>query len=241
MREDILLVTIKPHSSLRKYFAPGEIKADLTSYMDIMYYVNSMHPRFTNYLRNQRANQLEESIVFLDKNLHIISPDEFGMRRAKKGDIIHIVPAIVGGGGKRGGILAVLAVAAFLFIGLPMLGGLMAGSSGAAVAGTAAAHMAGVEAGAAVAAHATMGGIFQTLVTNLSLSLLAAAFSPKPKAAESTRQNDMFGSLTNTTSSDTSVALHYGLVRVAGNMISGYIKTLANDADTIKVSDQTTI
>jgi predicted phage tail protein len=52
---------------------------------------------------------------------------------------------------------------------------------------------------------------------------------PKTKTAESSRDNDMFGSLVNTTSSGIPIPINYGLVRVAGQLISGYVKTIESD------------
>jgi predicted phage tail protein len=209
-----LLVTIKPHSSFSSYFLEKQYVADFSTYNDLLFYLNGMHKRFINYLRIQKSQGIEESFVILDKNLKIINPEELSIKRAKDGDIFHIVPAIVGGGGKRGGLLAVVAVAAFAFIALPAL----------AVAGT-------VATGAGVATSAgttTLGSkILTNLVINIGLALLSSLFATKP-SEENTRQNDMFGSLTNTTSSGVPVAINYGLVRVAGQMINGYVLSLSH-------------
>lgn len=228
-----MLVTVKPHSTLAKYFNEKELKVDLNSYYDLLYYLNAMQPAFLHYIREQRLNQVEESITFLDKNLHEIIPDEMFIRKAKADDIIYIVPAIVGGGGKRGGLLAILAVAMFAFVALPALGGAGlfagAGASAGAVGGGAA---------ATVGAAAGGGHFLSNLVINLGLSLIASLFNSKKDATESTRQNDMFGSLANSTASGTAIALHFGMVRAAGQLLSGYIKTInsgAGDADSITV------
>ena len=111
-----MLVTIKPHSSFKSFFSESEYIADFKTYNDILFYLNGMHKRFINYLRLQKAQGIEESFVFLDKKLRVINPDELRLKHARDGDVIHIVPAIIGGGGKRGGLLAVLAVAAFVFL-----------------------------------------------------------------------------------------------------------------------------
>jgi predicted phage tail protein len=217
-----LLVTIKPHSSFSKFFSEKEYIADLKSYNDIFFYLNGMHKRFITYLRQQKAQGIEESFVFLDKDLRIISPDELQIKHAREGDIIHIVPAVVGGGGKRGGILATLAVAFFFFVGLPFL------SPAAPAAGAGAAGAAGAAGTAGTAAAgATLSKTLTSLAINLSLSLISSLFASNPKE-EQTRQNDMFGSLTNSTSSGTPIALNYGLMRVAGQMINGYVLSVAH-------------
>jgi hypothetical protein len=61
----------------------------------------------------------------------------------------------------------------------------------------------------------------------VGLALLSALFASKPKEEE-TRQNDMFGSLTNSTDSGTPVALNYGMIRVAGQMINGYVVSMGH-------------
>jgi predicted phage tail protein len=214
-----LLVTIKPHSSFKKFFSEKEYVADFKTYNDVFFYLNGMHKRFINYLRQQKAQGIEESFVFLDKNLRIINPDELQLKHARDGDVIHIVPAVVGGGGKRGGILAVLALAAFVFVAIPAIA---AAGAGAGAAAGAAAGTTGSIFGAK-----GLGGFLGNLVVNLGLALLSSLFASKPKEQE-TRQNDMFGSLTNSTSSGTPVPLNYGLMRVAGQMINGYVLSLGH-------------
>ena len=217
-----MLVTIKPHSSFSKYFSATEYVADFKTYHDILFYLNAMHRRFINYLRIQRAQKIEESFVFLDKNLKIINPDELKFKHARDGDVIYIVPAVVGGGGKRGGILAALAVAMFIF--LPIAAGVAAqGAAAPALAGTAVTN---AGAGAGLFAG-KLGGFLQNLVVNIGLALLSSMFASKP-SEENTRQNDMFGSLTNSTASGTPVPLNYGLMRVAGQLISGYVLSVGH-------------
>lgn len=218
-----MLITIKPHSSFKQFFANKEYVADLKTYNDVLFYLNGMHKRFINYLRKQKAQGIEESFVFLDKNLKIINHDELRFKHVRDGDVLHIVPAVVGGGGKRGGILAVLAVAMFIF--LPMAAG--AAAAGAAAPVGAAVAGAGGIGGTIASAIGGMGGFFQNLIVNIGLALLSSLFATKP-SEENTRQNDMFGSLTNTTSSGTPVALNYGMVRVAGQMVSGYVLSVGH-------------
>lgn len=218
-----MLVKIKPHSSFNKFFDKSEYTADIKTYNDILFYLNGMHKRFINYLRLQKAQGVEESFVFLDKNLKIINPDELKMKIARKDDVIHIVPAIIGGGGKRGGILAVLAIAMFIF--LPIAASAAAAGAAAPVGATVAA--AGGVGGGLAALGGGLGGFFQNLLVNIGLALLSSLFATKP-SEENTRQNDMFGSLTNTTSSGIPIALNYGMVRVAGQMVSGYVLSMGH-------------
>ena len=74
------------------------------------------------------------------------------------------------------------------------------------------------------------------------MSMISSLFSKKKKPADtdtSTRQAGAFGSLTNSTQSGTPIALHYGQVRVAGQMLSGYIDSDDHGKnDVIKVEDK---
>ena len=54
-----------------------------------------------------------------------------------------------------------------------------------------------------------------------------------------TRQNGMFGNLTNTMESGVPIPLQYGLIRVAGQMLSGYIDSDEHGkSDVVKVEDK---
>lgn len=224
MREGILLITIKPHSTLAQFFTEPELKVDISSLTDIPRYLDAMQPKFFAYVREQKINKVEEGYVLLDKNLRELTYDDLLIKAVKEDDIIYIVPAIYGGGGKRGGLLAVLALFAF-FAFFPIGAGALGGGVGA-----------GAQAGAGAVAGATGagGGLFSNIpsflsniLVNVGLSLLSALFTKKQDNADAaSRQNDMFGSLKNSTTSDTPVALHYGQVRVAGQLVSGYIQTI---------------
>ena len=210
-----MLIKIKPHSTLQKYFRGTDLKADINYYADILDYINSIHPDFLNYTKQQSHNDFQETFTFLDKNLREINQDEMFMRKAHEDDIIYIVPAIVGGGGKRG-IFAILAIAA-LMLALPMLAPALSGTlSSTYIFGSATSAM-----------SLTVGGLIHTVGLNLAIMGVTMLLMPKPTIAsgESSRDNNAFGSLTNTTSSGTPIPLNYGLVRVAGQLISGYVKT----------------
>ena len=221
-----MIITIKPHSVYKNLFTSLELRADFNTYYDILFYLNAMQNKFIQYVSRQKENNIEESFTFLDKNLREINSSELQIRKVKEGDILHIVPAIIGGGGKRGGLFAILAFAAF-FVAAPMLLG------GAAATGAAAGAAGGVASSISIGGGisgmlAGMSPFMSNLVTNIGLALLSMLFASPLKKAEATRENDAFGSLTNSTNSGTPVALHYGLVRVAGQLISGYVSTISH-------------
>ena len=220
-----MIISIKPHSSIQKFFRGTDLKVDIAAYSDLLYYINSMHPDFIKYVKQQVENNLQETFSFLDKNLKEITKDEMYMRRPKEDDIIYIVPTIVGGGGKRG-VGTLIAAAAFIFF-LPAI------LASAGVAGVAGATGATLGTAAAVGnigiLGSTLGAVTGTIGLNLALMGVSMLFMPKTKTAESSRDNDMFGSLVNTTSSGIPIPINYGLVRVAGQLISGYVKTIESD------------
>lgn len=214
-----MIISIKPHSTLQKFFRGTDLKAEVNSYADILDYLQSIHPDFIVYIKKQAEIELQETFVFLDKNLRELTKDEMFIRRAKEGDIIYIVPAIVGGGGKRG-IFAMLAMAALL-IAMPYLLPTLAGTT--------------LIGATATTAAVTIGTLATTVGINLALMGVSMLLMPKAGsgAAESSRDNDAFGSLVNTTTSGMPIALNYGLVRVAGQLVSGYVKTMESDKDDI--------
>lgn len=224
-----MLITIKPHSTLASFFTEPEIRVDIDSLTDIPRYLDSMQPAFFNYVRQQKLNCVQEGYVMLDKDLREITHADLYIRRVREEEVIHIVPAVYGGGGKRGGLLSVLALFAFFAI-FPIGAGAAGGALGGAASGAAAAG----KTVASAAVGGAGGGLFSNLppflsniLVNVGLSLLSALFTKKQDSADSaTRQNDMFGSLQNSTSSDTPIALHYGMVRTAGQLVSGYIQTV---------------
>ena len=86
-----------------------------------------------------------------------------------------------------------------------------------------------------------MPNFLQTMTVNLALAAVTSLFTTRQKPRETdqqTRENSMFGSLTNSTEPGTPIALHYGMVRVGGQLVSGYIETEEHEKDDIvKVSD----
>ena len=200
---------------MQRFFRGSNLKADIIAYADIIEYIHSIHPDFVTYTKQQVYNNLEETFVFLDKDLRELTQEEMFMRKAKEGDTIHIVPCIVGGGGKRGA-LALLAVAAMVFFAPTLLAASGAFGAGATAAGI----------GSTAILGTTVGTLSSTIGLNLALMAISMLFTSKKSAAETSRDNDAFGSLVNTTASGTPIALHYGLVRVGGQLISGYTKTV---------------
>lgn len=208
-------------------FSQLDYTADLTRYGDLPFYLGSMHPKFRNYANSIHTGECQEGYSLLDSNLNVITDEDLYIKKVKPNDVFYVVPAIVGGGGKR--TTTMLAIAA-LAIGTGGFGLMGAGATGTTAA--AAGGSAGIFGG----------GFATTLGVNIGLALVTSLFTKREKVKEvdqSIRENDMFGGLQNTTNSGTPIPLIYGMHRAAGQLISGYLDTVDHGkSDTITVASR---
>ena len=72
---------------------------DLYTYLDVVPYLYSMHPKFKKYMLDVEQNDFAENVFILDSDYRIIESDEAQMRRIKDDDVLYLVPGITGGGG----------------------------------------------------------------------------------------------------------------------------------------------
>ena len=92
-----MLVDIKIHSAFTDFFPNLCLKADIKKYMDVPYYLGSIHPRFKNYAKAIDNGDCQEGYAILDKNLKVVCDQDLFIKSAKRDDTFYIVPAIVGG------------------------------------------------------------------------------------------------------------------------------------------------
>jgi predicted phage tail protein len=240
-----LRVTVKFHRALRK-FTNGCAEHTFTanSYLEVIRACTSLFPQFEKFIGSIGLRKAKNQEIALIVNKQTISPEKI-MMRPKDNSIINIVPIILG----HGKSLFMYIGMAILFIALvviaaPLAGGVAAG--GAAALGTATA------AGGVAGGAAALGGISLAsaagLLLGVALTLVTALIAPKPPTPQTAttdssqrRNNDAFEGLANTTRAGTHVQLNYGLMRVAGQFISGYVKTLNHgESDVVTVSGQFT-
>lgn len=218
-----MLTKIKIHSAFKNIFSQSEYTADLTRYGDLPFYLGSMHPKFRNYANSIHTGECQEGYSLLDKTLTVVEEEDLYIKKIKQDDVFYVVPAIVGGGGKR--TTTLLAVAAL---------GVATGGFGLGLGATTGT----VATGSAF----SFGSFASTLGVNIGLALVTSLFTKREKIKETDqniRQNDMFGGLQNTTNSGTPIPLIYGMHRVAGQLISGYLDTVDHGkSDTITVASR---
>tara|TARA_Y100000593_G_scaffold82921_1_gene156132 strand:+ start:3775 stop:4560 length:786 start_codon:yes stop_codon:yes gene_type:complete len=242
-----MLVTLKPHSTFLKFFDKKEYKVEINSYYDIEFYLASVHPRFKKYISTIKQGLSNESFTYVTQDLKTIKRNEYNLKKPKDGAIIYIAPVITGGGGKRGQLA--------LAIGLALVGGYAAGGGfGAGFSfDTLGTNVSGFFGGFGEGGGG-LGTLFSGLdgipsfikgiMGNLAISLITSLFTSRPKGKSievakdsGTRtENNIFGSLQNTTQPGTAIALNYGLMRVGGQFLSGYILSqqhAQNDAPSI--------
>lgn len=222
-----MLTTIKIHSAYKNVFSQLNYRADLTRYGDLPFYLGSMHPNFRNYAYSIHTGDCQEGYSLLDTNLNIITDEDLYIKKVKPNDVFYVVPAIVGGGGKRTTTMLAIAAIGIATGGFGLMGAGATGTTAAAAGGSA----------------GIFGGSFATtLGVNIGLALVTSLFTKREKIKEtdqSIRENDMFGGLQNTTNSGTPIPLIYGLHRAAGQLISGYLDTVDHGkSDTITVASR---
>jgi len=238
-----MAATLKINSVFKNHFDKSDYQINVNNYYDIEFYLRGVHPRFNNYIRQIQTGEANESFALVDSNLRIIGKEQMTLKKVKDGDIIYLVPVITGGGGKKGFLIAASVVAlSFAFPALPGVGGFDA--AGFISAGGAFGPAGDVSLGTQIFSGAAgiFGGLpsfIQGIIGNLALSLITSLFTSKPPGREqqvtqdsSTRsENNMFGSLVNSTTSGTPVSVNYGQMRVGGQFLSGYVLSANHDKD----------
>ena len=233
------MITLKINSVFKNHFDQPEYQVDVSSYYDIEFYLKSIHPRFDNYIRQIKNGEAQESFAYVNSNLEVIDKTTFALKKVKDGEVIYLVPVIVGGGGNKGlfafAAIVVIAVAAPYLAPTLTTGIAAPASAGGVLAGGIAAGQASM----AAAGGSLLGSILTRVALNVALNVVTSLFTSKPqgKTQEATvdsgsrSENDMFGSLVNSTTSGTPVGVNYGLFRLGGQFLSGYVLSAQHDKD----------
>ena len=242
---------------MKSFFDDDEYKIDASSSIDVIFYIQSMHPRLGLFMKQAQVFETFEDFCFLDDEGKQIDNKTLSFHKFKDNDTVYIAPMISGGGGRTGTIiiaaaLIAVAIAAGQIHAMYLLnfapGGLAGTGVGTVTAASLGINTGGLMATLAASSIAPFMGIVSTVAMSIGVSLAMSAIqqqfvaSPQAQRTRSTRdsgtrsENNMFGSLTNSTKADSPIALNYGNMRVAGQFLSGYILSqqhAKNDSPTI--------
>ena len=230
-----MLITLKPHSTFKEFFTEKEYKVEINSYYDIEFYLQGAHPRFKHYISKIKQGESQESFTYVTEDFKVIKRDEYTLKKPKEGGVVYIAPVVTGSGGRRGTLIAAVGFA--VVGGFAMGGGFAGGFSFETLKANFIGQFTGTAAnlGANQTLLGALGsripGMLLSIAGNLALSFIQSLFISRPKGRDievtkdsgSRQENNMFGSLQNTTQSGTPIALNYGNMRVGGQFLSGYI------------------
>jgi len=220
------MAVLKFHSSLHKYVSSPKLNVSLNSCDEVINFLKGTQPKLAKYINKVSLGKIQENLILCDSKGRTISREEYILKKPKADEILHIIPLVHGGGGKFGRIIIGVALIAASFIpGLNVA--VFAGAPGAL-------------------GSVTFAGLALSVGVSLTLGGLSQLFTAPPKAinnegnkfdGEARRENDMFGALRNTTDSGTPIPLVYGNMRIAGQLISGYLDVSEHGKnDTVSVS-----
>lgn len=220
---------------LQKFTDVSTIKLHVNTYSDLKEALKELFPKYRQYLSTLITHSSTNEFITLSTDKKTILSDKWLIRDNIEPDIkeLWVLPGICGGGGNKG---------TMILIGIALIALAVVTAGAAAPAG------AGLLAG-----FGSAGGLLGSLAKitlgigiNLLLSgIMATTMKPRKDNpttdADTRRNNDIFEGLQNTTNGSQAVMLNYGLIRVAGQFISGYVKTINHgQADIITVADQFT-
>jgi hypothetical protein len=239
------LTTVHFHKAIRKYTnGEASFTSDGISYFEVIQNCISMFPEleklFKSFIKEKDRHEelaiiVEGEVLDLDKLWFPAKEDFF------------LCPLIYGAGKvfKIVAIIAIIVVVAYV-AGPALFAGAGAGSSGltAGALGAKAVGAAGALGGAGTAAAGggfSLGSFLARQLVSIAVNLALGALAPTPpkqapskvSETEVRKNNDSFEGLTNTFTTTAAIPLHYGEVRVAGQFVSGYVKTINHGKDDI--------
>ncbi len=210
-----------------------EIKIDADSYLNLYTNLVNIYPELRKCVKDIYDTKSFDFWFIVDGK---ILPYEEFLMPIKKDSLVVFVPLIFGSGDDFLAIgigIALIAITILTF------------GTAAPFTALAAGGLAGVSAG--VIAGAIVGQLAFSLGLSLVLSgvmSVVTGSSQKKNAntndSSARAENDAFGSLQNTTTTDTPIPLIFGQMRVAGQFVGGRIKTINHNAgDVISLANYT--
>ena len=232
------MITLVIHQNATKYFKnEKELKVEVKDYYSLMSFLVNSFPKFAEFIK-QSKNNLTTDFFILNENKKRVDLAEVQANKKLKDEVYYLVPSIVGGG--RGGVMIAVGVA-IIAVAVIASGGLAAGG------------LAGFQSamGATAFSIGTVGVSFTQIAmfgASIALQGIMAMVQSAPKSNSNNRtftddgsrtENNLFTGLTSTISTGTPVGIRYGMTRIGGHLVSGYVKTFNHGKnDLVKVSEQ---
>lgn len=212
-------INIKFHSSLIRYTGIASIALEVNSPLDIVSAISLLFPKLKEFM-SKINGQIVKNILFFVKSDMVLLENKWFLRKElpENLDMLHVIPTIYGSGGKEMAIvLGIALIAAGFFLGpqVSLIGvtGMLTGSTFISL---------GIS--------FLLGGVMQLLAPSNDASVSSDA--------QSRRENNAFSALQNSSSTSNPIPINYGIIRIPGQFISGYIRTVNHDKNTtVKVSD----
>ncbi len=233
------MITLVIHQNATKYFKDRkEVKVEVKDYHSLMSFLVNSFPKFAEFVK-QNKNKLTTDFFILNKNKKRVSLADVEANKKLNDEVYYLVPSIVGGGGKGGGI-------AMVVIGIALIA--VAFAFAPAIVGALGPTM-GMKATAFTVAGMSV-SFSQIAMFGASIALqgIMAITQSAPKSNSNNRtftddgsrtENNLFTGLTSTINSGVPVGMRYGMTRIGGHLVSGYIKSFNHGKnDQIQVSEQ---
>ena len=97
---------------MKSFFDDDEYTIDVKSCIDVILYIQAMHPRLGLFMRQAQCLATIEDFCFLTEDGETIEPQYFPYHKFKEDDVLYIAPLIAGAGGRTGMIVAIVALVA---------------------------------------------------------------------------------------------------------------------------------
>jgi predicted phage tail protein len=209
------MIKVTFYKNIQKYSGTSEHYFNVEDFSSLLNGLREIFPKL--------ARLFKEDCIALTYNKGNLIPNSWVLRDIIPEDVkeINLVPQIQGGGGKFGKIALGIALTAFAATAFGGFGG----SAGF-----------GLDFGSGI------GGLIGKQILGVGINLILSGLlqeelkPPQPlqsSDANQRRNNDIFDGLVNTLATNTPVNLNYGEIRVSGQLISGYVKTINHGRDDI--------
>ena len=90
MRRNTALLTIKPVGSMKSFFDDDEYIIDASSSIDVIFYIQSMHPRLGLFMKQAQVFETFEDFCFLDGEGKQVDNKTLSFHKFKDNDTVNL-------------------------------------------------------------------------------------------------------------------------------------------------------